>query len=348
MKKSIAVSILLGSSVTMFAHAGEQSFQYKDWQMVCDNTRTCRAAGYSADEAQAKVSVLLTRKAGVNQPVTAQVQLADVGDAENAPIPKAVDFWVDQQNLGRILLKDAGGDLNAMQTRALLTALKGSQHIYFVSGKSRWELSSAGANAVLLKVDEQQGRLNTPSALIRVGNQSEKSVLPALPMPIIHQQKIPVANLKLWQNKVDWNALTQNLEAQQAKNKSDDQECSSLTENNEYTKFEPQVEAVLPNKRLLVSGLCWRGAYNEGYGYWVIQQQKPYKPQLVTVSASGYENGVIDAAQKGRGLGDCWWHAQWVWNGQNFVKSLDATTGMCRMILLGGAWDLPSYVSQVK
>ena len=49
MKKSIAVSILLGSSVTMFAHAGEQSFQYKDWQMVCDNTRTCRAAGYSAD-----------------------------------------------------------------------------------------------------------------------------------------------------------------------------------------------------------------------------------------------------------------------------------------------------------
>ncbi|MHA3052160.1 DUF1176 domain-containing protein [Acinetobacter sp. ANC 4640] len=348
MKKSIAVGILLSSGMSVFSHADDRSFQYKDWEMVCDNTRTCRAAGYSADEAQSRVSVLLTRKAGVNQPVTAQVQLADVGDAEDAPIPKAVDFWVGQQKLGRILLKDAGGDLNAMQTRALLNALKGSQRIYFASGKSRWELSSAGANAVLLKVDEQQGRLNTPSALIRVGNHSEQSVLPALPMPIIHQQKIPVANLKLWQKQVDWNTFTQNLKAQQTKNKSDDQECSSLTSDDEYTKFEPQVEAVLPNNRLLVSGLCWRGAYNEGYGYWIVQQQKPYKPQLITVSASGYEKGVIDAAQKGRGLGDCWWHAQWVWNGQNFVKSSDATTGMCRMILLGGAWDLPSYVSQVK
>lgn len=347
MKKSIAVGMLLGG-MAVFAHADDGSFQYKDWEMTCDNTRTCRAAGYSSDDAQARVSVLLTRKAGVNQSVTAKLQLADVGDEGDPAIPKAVDFWVGQQNLGRIILKDAAGNFNPVQTRALLSALKGSQRIYFVSGKSRWELSSEGANAVLLKLDEQQGRLNTPSALIRVGNQSEKLVLPALPMPIIHQQKIPVTNLKLWQKQVDWSLLTQNLKAQQAKNKSDDQGCSSLSENNEYTKFEPHVEAVLPNKRLLVSGLCWRGAYNEGYGYWVIQQQKPYKPLLVTTDASGYENGVIEASQKGRGLGDCWWHAQWVWNGQNFVKSSDTTTGMCRMIQLGGAWDLPSYVSQVK
>ena len=79
MKKSIAVGMLLGG-MAVFAHADDGSFQYKDWEMTCDNTRTCRAAGYSSDDAQARVSVLLTRKAGVNQSVTAKLQLADVGD----------------------------------------------------------------------------------------------------------------------------------------------------------------------------------------------------------------------------------------------------------------------------
>ena len=26
------------------------SFSHKDWEVVCDNTLTCRAAGYSAEE----------------------------------------------------------------------------------------------------------------------------------------------------------------------------------------------------------------------------------------------------------------------------------------------------------
>ncbi|WP_410488919.1 DUF1176 domain-containing protein [Aeromonas hydrophila] len=35
------------------------SFQHKDWELACDNTRTCRAAGYSAESGG--LSVLLTQ-----------------------------------------------------------------------------------------------------------------------------------------------------------------------------------------------------------------------------------------------------------------------------------------------
>jgi len=50
---------------------------------------------------------------------------------------------------------------------------------------------------------------------------------------------------------------------------------------------------------------------------------------------------------KGRGLGDCWSGESWVWGRKTFVRAKKFTTGMCRMIELGGAWDLPTVVTQV-
>nr|WP_249420927.1 DUF1176 domain-containing protein [Escherichia marmotae] len=48
------------------------SFAHKDWEVACDNTGTCRAAGYS-DHA---VSVLLTRAAGPDTSVYVEVAFA--------------------------------------------------------------------------------------------------------------------------------------------------------------------------------------------------------------------------------------------------------------------------------
>ncbi|HCA3435456.1 TPA: DUF1176 domain-containing protein, partial [Salmonella enterica subsp. enterica serovar Ball] len=56
----------------------------------------------------------------------------------------------------------------------------------------------------------------------------------------------------------------------------------------------------------------------------------------------------IFLGQKGRGLGDCWGSASWVWDGETFRKSREATTGMCRYLRLGGTWDLPTWVTDVK
>ena len=51
-------------------------FSHKDREIACDNTRTCRAAGYQSDDNEnPPVSVLLTRKAGPNQPVNGELMI---------------------------------------------------------------------------------------------------------------------------------------------------------------------------------------------------------------------------------------------------------------------------------
>lgn len=99
--------------------------------------------------------------------------------------------------------------------------------------------------------------------------------------------------------------------------------------------------------KLLVSTRCWMGAYNEGIGYWVVREEAPYVPELVTTSASGHEGGVIHAMQKGRGLGDCFWYGAWVWDGDRFVQTDDSSTGLCRLVAPGGAWPLSRLVRDV-
>jgi hypothetical protein len=104
----------------------------------------------------------------------------------------------------------------------------------------------------------------------------------------------------------------------------------------------------LDNAHSLISALCWRAAYNEGYGYWVVDSKLEGNPTLITVSGSEYGDGEIFMSQKGRGLGDCWGTASWLWDGTTFRKSREATTGMCRYLRLGGTWDLPTWVTEVK
>ncbi len=72
------------------------------------------------------------------------------------------------------------------------------------------------------------------------------------------------------------------------------------------------------------------------------------EPVLITDSGSAYGKGVISMSQKGRGIGDCWAMASWVWDGKTFHKSREATTGMYRNLRPGGTWDLPIWVADVK
>ncbi|MDH3434307.1 MAG: DUF1176 domain-containing protein, partial [Gammaproteobacteria bacterium] len=58
------------------------SFIHEDWQLACDNTRTCRAAGYQSDDDELAVSVLLTRFAGPDQPVSGKIMLGQYFESE--------------------------------------------------------------------------------------------------------------------------------------------------------------------------------------------------------------------------------------------------------------------------
>jgi hypothetical protein len=121
-------------------------------------------------------------------------------------------------------------------------------------------------------------------------------------------------------------------------------DCEDLTAKGDE---QSEIEVTrLSDTRWLASARCWLAAYNAGSGYWVINAAPPYSPQLVTASGTDYGDGVIGASGKGRGLGDCWSSESWTWDGKQFVHTSETSSGMCKLVAPGGAWDLPVLVTE--
>lgn len=341
----LAAASALLLAVTGTTRAGELEgleFQHHDWLLVCDNTRTCRAAGYSEDAGPGSpVSVLLTRHAGAGAPVEARVRL---GQYEETAMPPVLQLRIDDRPLGPVDFDRAEGtgELSPGQLTALIRALKRDSTIVFhgTSADSPWVLSDRGATAVLLKMDEFQGRLDTPAALVRPGTRSEDAVPAPIAAPLV-RAVAPVAARPGDDRLADLPGLRHAL----AQTLPDPEDCWDFGDEERSMPLEVMR---LDAERLLVSTRCWTAAYNEGIGYWVVREDPPHAAELVTRSASGHDGGEIQAMQKGRGLGDCLWYAAWMWDGDRFVQTDDTSTGLCRLVVHGGAWVLPRLVRHVE
>ncbi|WP_350238298.1 DUF1176 domain-containing protein [Pectobacterium colocasium] len=321
----------------------DSTFSHKDWEVVCDNTLTCRAAGYSSEEQYAGeekdvpgVSLLLTRHAGQNTPITAEVTLAEVYNA----IPKGTTLTLTLNGADKGVLTSTGDNLwqlNEKQIAVVLQALKGSGKVAFRHNGVVSELSGVGAYAVLLKMDEKQGRIGTTDAITKKGNKS--SALSAITAPVIYAA---VTKQEPSRSLTDAEQLA--IQPKLLKTLNDD--CDRL-QPQDGQQAEPIELTPLNDNLSLLSTLCWRAAYNEGYAYWVIDNAMQTQPQLVTTDGTDYENGEITSVHKGRGLADCMSYDAWTWDGKTFQQSSVSTTGSCRMIQLGGTWDLPSWTTTV-
>jgi hypothetical protein len=327
------------------ASDGSVQFEHLSWQLACDNIGTCRAAGYQDGESL-PVSVLLTREAGPGTPVTAQLTLGD--DWEDSVAPRlparfAISLRIDGRDLGRLMIDrdKMTARLTAAQTTQLVQALRRDVRIAFTGADQTWTLSDDGASAVLLKMDEAQGRLDTPGALHRPGKRSESQVPPARPVPVVRIAAVstrPIdANFLARHEKALRKALIATIS---------DENCDALT-TPDPEDMEPLQLSRLTSSTLLVYTRCWMGAYNEGLGYWIIDERPPFSPRLVTTFANEYADGILNGSHKGRGLGDCWSSDSWVWDGTDFIHTESSTTGMC-MGFPGGAWSLPTRVSDVR
>jgi hypothetical protein len=317
-------------------------FSHHDWQLVCDNTRTCRAAGYAPDDGQDGAIVLLTRAAGPMQPVAGELQVG--GDA-----PASADdlhLLIDDRDLGALAGSDTQGrhPLSARHLAALLAALVRDSDIQVADRTGRrWALSDQGAAAVLLKMDEYQGRLQTPGALVRKGARAETSVLAALPLPVV---VVVVVAATVLPTRADDIALGRSATLRAALRTTldtDPGECDRF----DTTADQPLQVERLDAHRLLVAAPCWMGAYNSGDAYWVVNHRPPFAPRLVTYDGTGHDAGQIIASQKGRGIGDCRGYSSWHWNGEGFVPTSSYQTGLC-CGEPGGFWELPRLVTDLR
>jgi hypothetical protein len=344
--------LLCANAMAQGEEAEGVHFEHGDWEIACDNTLTCRMAGYYPNSIYSGVSydgeygsILITRAAGPDAPLEGKVGLWDDEDEEkDMPAPT---LRINGQPKGKLKKEKPKNPeeghyyaLAPAQIRAILAAARKDGVVEFVRDGKSFTLSGKGISAVLLKMDETQGRIGTPGALIRKGDKPEESVFPPRPRPLIRAAKVgeaPSRNLTA----PEFAALKPVLLRNMKENENCWEREVEEAENKEAFTLTP-----LTKGHVLISAACWLAAYNGGGVYWVTDSALKNPPKSVTYSGTWYERGVIYNRHKGRGPGDCWSGAEWVWDGQAFRLSGSWTTGMCRGFL-GGAWHLPTFVADV-
>ena len=352
MNIGLAIILLSGASALPgLGHAADKpgiGFSHKDWELACDNTGTCRAAGYQVDGAEPAVSLLLVRDAGAKQAVSAKIQLGSYAESDVALAANVSHLVIKSggRKLGTIDLVPGAqsSPLNGATIAAILPALLQSSSVVFSSGKQDWTLSTAGASAVLLKMDEAQGRIGTVGALVRKGGKPETGVLQPSVAPVVVAGPMPRENRKdLFLQPAQRADIVQALRKVSSRD-----ECPGLFPSaGQEAAGELRVHRLSANK-WLAGMVCETYAYNQSVMFWTINPEAPFAPASVAGDASDYSFGEISASHKGRGLGDCWNSAVHTWDGQQFVWTKESSTGMCRLVAPGGAWDLPTYVTTVR
>ena len=339
MKKVLLLTLLpVAAMATSIKGIGEN---YQDWDLICDNTGTCRMAGYQ-DESSDPVSILFARAAGENATVEGKLTILPFGEADrDVQVGQDIEIWLNGKSLGKVkhISDNAPDKLTEEQTKALLNGLKKESEIRLTYGKTTLKVSDKGAAAAMLKMDEFQQRLNTPSALIRPGQEKHAVLAPKVEPKI---DAVSVKNRKTIELKHGEKQFNHVLALLRKANSCDDEDITSQ----DITLYP------LTQNKVLAEALCVRGAY-QGTNYYAVLDNKLSKVEQVL--AEQYNRAEYDEKQgyafvrgtyKGRGVGDCWSSQDAVWNGKIFIRTSEWTTGSCKGFP-GGAWQLPTFVSDI-
>ena len=186
-------------------------------------------------------------------------------------------------------------------------------------------------------MDEYQGRVGTPTALIKRGKDKKTIPAPAA-KPVIHAAAVPDTPPRVLKaGDAEYSAL-RHLLAEKAGD-----ECIDLSESENSITLYP-----LDSSRILAETSCWAAVYNSADYYAILSAD------LKTITASvdvedgyDYSDGTIEGGGRKRGLGDCLFITRHTWDGKRFVPTYKAGSGQCKGFP-GAAWMLPTRVTTVQ
>ena len=349
MKKVLLLALL---PLTAMATPIQGFFKnYQDWDLICDNLGTCRMAGYQ-EEGDDPVSILFTRAAGENAAVEGELTISPFGEADrDVQVGQDIEIWLNGKSLGTVKhISDENPDkLTEAQTKALLSGLKKESEIRLTYGKTTLKVSDKGAAAAMLKMDEFQQRLNTPSALIRKG-QEKHAVLAPQPAPKI--EVVSVNNRKtteLKRGEKQFDAVLALL--RKSADSSAIDYCLSLHDDSEQKTI---TLYSLTQGKVLAEAVCISGsaAYT---GYYAVMDNKLSKVEQVLedqYTFAYYDEKlnalIVEGSYKSSGLAESWYGYEAAWNGKTFITTAEHTSGSSKGFI-GGAWGgLPTFVSELN
>ena len=358
MKKVILLSLLPFTAMSAPSLKGFEK-TYQDWDLICDNTGTCNMAGYQ--DGSDLVSLLFRREAGEKAAVKSSLAISVNNESDKGKpveimlngkllsvVPKMIDIDSNDKQIAALDDKQIAA-LDDKQTAVLLTALKDNANIEFISGQFKGKLSNEGAKAAMLKMDEFQQRLNTPSALIRKG-QEKHSVLAPQAAP-----KIQVAYIKnpskteLKRGEKQFDAVLALLRKSADSSASD--YCASLHDDSEQKTI---TLYSLTHGKVLAEAVCLSGGASYT-GYYAVMDNKLSKVEQVLENQytfARYDEKlnalIVEGSFKSGGIGDCWYGQEAAWNGKIFIRTAEYISGSCKGFI-GGAWGgLPTFVSEMN
>lgn len=312
---------------------------FRDWVAGCDNLRRCTALSLPGEAADTISYVRVERDGGPMDAATLSLQIRDIKLKKSFEARLTIDgaaFPTAGRTFAGTSVDGEVGeiDLSQQDGEALIAAARKGTKLEIAFDDKTFSLSLAGAVAALLFVDEQQGRLGTMTALIRKGGKSA-AALPAAPILPVVESRATASLPRL--NEKDAKALPRELRAHLKRAAPDS--CDEAEEGSE------NFDSVWPigPRNYLVSLVCYRGAYNIGAGYWLVEQGKVAnarriafptpsgKPQDDLVNSS-YDpaSGLMDFFSKGRGPADCGTSGIYAWNGRAFVLASWNEMSVCR------------------
>lgn len=321
----VALAAILATSTIASAQPGTiQSYDgYKSWFVVCDNTLTCVARGFTDTDQGAQIEIerqagpkgALTISIGTNRPFT----IADVKiDGKAAGLsPSAWDLAVSEDETS--LTTD---DIGAAQ--ALVRRLRDASKVTL---GGTVEVPLDGFAAAMLRIDQRQGRLGGVTALL------ERGPLPAVRVPVAPSvPRIPAHPIG--------ETLTSGEAARLVDAVRADQKPLLVKEECEAAPAGAEPEAyALDAKRALVFLPCLTGAYQSAALAFIAPRAGGRAERLIaptpylgndgdppgadffTESSFDAATGTLAMAARGRGLADCGMSAGWTWNGERFVLS---------------------------
>lgn len=181
--------LLLAAMESVSLYGGprpEETALYRHWITGCDNERNCAAVALEAP-IEGTDGAIDHLEAMVEKPVHGH--LGPTVTFRFPPMLKSVPdlrIFVDQAEVYSPGVEAGTVRIDGPQARQLVQAMRKGQWLYLRSrsGEAIARTSLAGLTAALLRIDAQQGRQDTPTALGRPGTRPEPRTLPGYSVSI--------------------------------------------------------------------------------------------------------------------------------------------------------------------
>ncbi len=311
---------------------------YKDWEIGCDNARSCVAIGMTAEESMMSAYVRFVRDGGANDTPLVDFVVYPPDDATDKPTQPLIRLSFDAHKAGSLpkgaLTLEEDGDVYRYQLAEdaipdLVAGMRSATTITvdFYDGDRKLTsevISLAGSVAALLQMDDAQQRIGTVTALIKKGDAAADTIPPVPALPVV--KSLPVADMA--------DPLPA---APDGLPKPSPDDCGEGPA--------PYIAYDLGEGAQLWGVCASAGAYNYDYDFRIVRDGAAETAQFLVPDQTGDDasqlwNSYVDDETKrlnsffkGRGLGDCGDSNEWAWDGKAFAPMLHMGMGACRGVM---------------